>query len=52
MSITYRAGDIVWVKLRPHWWPAEVIEKSQLPEDFIPKKDPIAFVGFFEEDSL
>lgn len=51
MSVTYNHGDIVWVKLHSHWWPGEVIHKSQLPKDITFKKDPIAIVGFFGEDS-
>lgn len=48
---TYRDGDIVWVKLGPVWWPGEVVDRSKVPEDITIRKDPIAIVKFFEEDS-
>lgn len=47
----YRDGDIVWVKLGPIWWPGEVIDKAKVPEDIIPRKEPVAVVKFFDEDS-
>lgn len=47
----YREGDIVWVKLGPFWWPGEVIDRSKAPEEVSFRKEPLAIVKFFEEDS-
>lgn len=51
VDVSYNDGDIVWVKLGPVWWPGEVIHRSKVPEDVVIRKDPIAIVKFFEEDS-
>lgn len=52
MDVTYRDGDVVWVKLGAVWWPGEVIDRSKAPEDIVIRgREPIAIVKFFEEDS-
>lgn len=52
-EVEYLAGDIVWVKLGPCWWPGEVQDFDKLPPDITSgfKKPPLATVKFFEEDS-
>lgn len=50
---TYKKGDTVWVKLSSYWWPGEVINEEDLPEDLLSdfKKPPVVIVKFFDEDS-
>lgn len=50
-SVTYKEGDIVWVKLSSTWWPCEVRDSGNLPPDVEFKKPPLAVVKFFEEDT-
>lgn len=47
-------GEVVWVKWSSCWWPGEVWESSRVPEDILNslRKSVIAFVKFFQEDSL
>lgn len=52
LSMDYKDGDIVWVKLGPSWWPGEVRDLNNIPSDEIEfKKPPLAVVKFFEEDT-
>lgn len=52
-SVDYKHGDIVWVKLRPTWWPGEVMAFDKLPPEVSAtiKKEPLATIKFFHEDS-
>lgn len=55
-KIEYVDTDIVWVKFRSIWWPAEVRGESRLPEDMVMslrkrERYPIAVVKFFQEES-
>ncbi|XP_030755685.1 titin-like isoform X2 [Sitophilus oryzae] len=49
----YNRGDVVWVKLSGFWWPAEVKNPEDMPEDILSqfKKPPLVIVKFFDEDS-
>lgn len=53
-EVSYSAGDVVWVKLGPVWWPGQVQDYEKLPEEITAdfRKKPIAVVKFFQEDSL
>lgn len=56
-EVDYQKGDVVWVKLGSLWWPGLVHDYDSLPEDIKAdtqafKKQPIAFVKFFQEDNL
>lgn len=50
----YVDGAIVWVKLGGLWWPGEVYDVTRLPEGLLAsmRKEPIAFVKFFQENTL
>lgn len=50
-TITYKDGNIVWVKLGSKWWPGEVKTSENLPPGVEFKKPPLAVVKFFEEDA-
>ncbi|XP_055380305.1 uncharacterized protein PF3D7_1120600-like isoform X2 [Condylostylus longicornis] len=51
-SNVFEPGDIVWVKLSNSWWPGEVWDLNEVPDDLSSlKKKPIAVVKFFKEDS-
>ncbi|KAK9871087.1 hypothetical protein WA026_011371 [Henosepilachna vigintioctopunctata] len=52
MEVFYKPSDIVWVKLGPFWWPGEVVDKTKVPVEIIEslKKEPVAFVKFFDDD--
>lgn len=53
-EVIYNAGDVVWVKLGPVWWPGQVQDYDALPEEITSnlRKKPIAVVKFFQEDTL
>ncbi|KAG5892826.1 hypothetical protein JTB14_033390 [Gonioctena quinquepunctata] len=52
LTTDYKNGDIVWAKLGPSWWPAEVKDPENLPEEVLDfKKPPLLIVQFFDEDS-
>lgn len=49
----YNRGDIVWVKLSGCWWPGEVKNVEDVPEESLSqfRKTPLVIVKFFDEDS-
>ncbi|KAK7598308.1 hypothetical protein V9T40_006543 [Parthenolecanium corni] len=49
----YSPNDVVWVKLGPVWWPAQVCGQDEIPPEIMKdlRKTPIAIVKFFQEDS-
>lgn len=52
--MSYKGGDVVWVKCGALFWPAEIVEFDKLPadirEDFDAKKRPKVVAKFFDED--
>ncbi|KAG8224899.1 hypothetical protein J437_LFUL004640 [Ladona fulva] len=51
-EFTYAEGSVVWVKLGSCWWPGEVKNVDDLPEEILQnlKKRPFTAVKFFDED--
>ncbi|XP_076258643.1 uncharacterized protein LOC143195433 isoform X1 [Rhynchophorus ferrugineus] len=49
----YNRGDIVWVKLSGCWWPGEVKNIEDVPQELLSqfRKAPLVIVKFFDEDS-
>ncbi|KAL3279617.1 hypothetical protein HHI36_017123 [Cryptolaemus montrouzieri] len=52
MEMYFKPSDIVWVKLGPFWWPGEVVDRTQVPEEVTEslKKEPVAIVKFFDDE--
>lgn len=55
MAVSYTPGLMVWVKCSTVWWPGQVIEKSDVPEELehliANIKNCIAVVYFSGDDS-
>ncbi|XP_065226533.1 titin-like [Planococcus citri] len=53
-EVPYLAGNIVWVKLGPVWWPGKVCSEEEIPPEVLKelRKKPIAIVKFFQEESF
>jgi len=53
-EVSYRPGNVVWVKLNPVWWPGIVAGSEEIPSDILKtlRKTPIAIVKFFQESEV
>ena len=53
-EVSYRPGNVVWVKLGPVWWPGIVADDEEIPSEVHKtlRKTPIAIVKFFQEKEL
>ena len=54
MASIIKPGSVVWAKCGSNFWPAEVLDFQNLPddirEDFANGKEPAYTVKFFDED--